>query len=290
MSYEHPLAYVLGLEGLALLRGFTDEYDREFVEARLAEVRRLVNDESLAAAIDITTVTPGEGYRVWSRFYDVGHNTAFDMDEPAINEIIAPLPAGMALDAACGTGRWAENLAGRGHQVIGVDASPEMLAQAKTRVPQADFRLGDLRELPVDDNAVDLVLCTLALTHAPDLDPIFAEFARVLRPGGHLVVSDMHPESVLRGWNPRLPLDNGDPGRVASYRHLVGDYLRAALPVGLQPRRCVEPTAPRSEPKPPSNSLGPWEVWPWSVSDVLPEAARAANAGVPVALIWDFQH
>jgi SAM-dependent methyltransferase len=290
VSYEHPLAYLLGLEGLALLRGFIDEYDREFIAERLVEVRRLMNDESLAdAAVDVATVEPGEGYRIWSRSYDVGHNTAFDFDEPTINEIIAPLPVGTALDAACGTGRWAENLAGRGHQVIGVDASPEMLAHAKTRVPLGDFRLGDLRELPVEDNAVDLVLCTLALTHVPALDLVFAELARVLRPGGHLVISDIHPERVLRGSNPRLRRDNGERGRLASYRHLVGDYLRAALPVGLELRRCAEPTAPPPEPKSPSDSLGPWEVWPWSLAELVPEATRAADAGMPVTLIWDFQ-
>jgi hypothetical protein len=46
--YQHPLAYLLGLEGIALLRGWAGDYDKEFVEARLAEVRRLLDDESLA--------------------------------------------------------------------------------------------------------------------------------------------------------------------------------------------------------------------------------------------------
>jgi sulfur carrier protein ThiS len=47
MSYEHPFAYLLGLEGVALLRAFTGEFDRQFVEARIAEVRELLDDESL---------------------------------------------------------------------------------------------------------------------------------------------------------------------------------------------------------------------------------------------------
>ncbi|HEX4223073.1 MAG TPA: class I SAM-dependent methyltransferase [Pseudonocardiaceae bacterium] len=292
MIYEHPLAYLLGMEGLALLRGFIGEYDQEFVDARLAEVRLLLADESLAdAAVDVARIDPEEGYRLWSRSYQAGRS-GFDFDEPLVNEIIDPLPPGVALDAACGTGRWTAHLTARGHQVIGVDATPEMLAHAKARVPEAEFRVGNLHQLPVEDNAVDLVMCALALTHLPDLDPVIAEFARVLRPGGHLVIADMHPERVLRAAVPTLRRANGQPARPASYRHLVGDYLRAALPVGLDVRRCAEPTIaddPPAAAKLPVESLGPWEVWPWSLAELVPDATTAADSGVPVMLIWDFE-
>ena len=90
----------------------------------------------------------------------------------------------MALDTACGTGRYAGFLAGRGLRVVGVDGSPDMLARARTRVPRGEFLVGDLHRLPVADAGVDLVVCGLALTHVPALEPVLAEFARVLRPGG----------------------------------------------------------------------------------------------------------
>jgi SAM-dependent methyltransferase len=142
--YEHPLAYLLGLEGVALMRAFTGDgdYDREFVEARIAEVRALLADETLAdAAVEVDRVDTVAGYLVWSATYD----------EPG------------------------------GHRVIGVDGSPDMLTRAHTRVPQAEFHVGDLHRLPVPDAEVDLVVCALALTHVPDLAPVLAEFARVLR-------------------------------------------------------------------------------------------------------------
>jgi SAM-dependent methyltransferase len=236
VSYEHPLAYLLCVEGLALLRGFIGEFDQKFVDDRIAEVRRLVNDDSLRdAAVDVARVEPDEGYRLWARSYDAGRNTAFDFDEPMMIEIIDPFPPSIALDAACGTGRWTQHLTARGHQVIGVDGSPEMLAHAQNRVPTAEFRQGDLRALPVDTDSVDLVVCSLALTHAPELDPIIAEFARVLRPGGHLALADMHPERVLRGAIPTLRRANGQPARPASYRHLVVGGL-AVVPGGTGPR------------------------------------------------------
>lgn len=52
--YENPLAYLLGLEGTALLRGFVGELNRDFVDARIVEIRRLLEDESLAnAAVEV---------------------------------------------------------------------------------------------------------------------------------------------------------------------------------------------------------------------------------------------
>nr|WP_256788504.1 class I SAM-dependent methyltransferase [Frankia sp. AvcI1] len=234
------------------------------------------------------------GYRLWSATYD-GPNGAFDVDEPVVREIVDPLPVGVALDAACGTGRYAEFLAGHGHRVIGVDRSPDMLARARTRVPQGQFLLGDLNRLPVADAEFDLVVCALALTHIGTLGPVLAEFARVLRPGGHLVISDMHPETVALGSIPSVRGADGRPGHLSAHRHLIGDYLRAALAVGLRVRRCEEPSAPADEPSGPADQqgtfaeVGPWERWPWCLDDMVPEAARAARAGVPALVIWHFQ-
>jgi SAM-dependent methyltransferase len=64
-----------------------------------------------------------------------------------------------------------------GHEVVGVDGSPEMLDLARDRVPQARFLEGDLGDLPVEDGNFDLAVCALALGHAEDLRPPIAELA-----------------------------------------------------------------------------------------------------------------
>jgi SAM-dependent methyltransferase len=291
--YQRPLAYLLGLEGLALLRAYAGDYDRAFGEARIAEIRRLLADPQLdEEGVTATRIGTEEGYRIWSATYDEPGNGIFPYEEPYVHEIIDGLPPADALDAACGTGRHSVYLAARGHRVIGVDSSPEMLARARVRVPEADFKVGDLCALPLPDDHVDLITCALALTHVPDLRPVMAEFARVLRPGGHVVLSDVHHELVALGSVPHARMADGEPGVQPGYRHRASDYLKAALAVGWQVRGCAEPRQPVhdvSGEMAADLDTGPWEVWPWSLHSLVPAATGAVWSELPATIIWHFQ-
>lgn len=126
------------------MRAWAGDHDREFVHARLVEARRLLEDEQLANHPGVM-VRRGDAvteYRHWSETYNAPRNGLFDFDEPIMFQILDALPAGTVLDAACGTGRYAEHMATHGHEVIGVDRSPEMLSNARARVPQGTFALG----------------------------------------------------------------------------------------------------------------------------------------------------
>ncbi len=263
-----------------MLRAFTGEHDREFVEARLAEIRALLADEDLAHGVEVTQLAPRDGYARWAAAYDSGENAAF-ADEPHVAAVLDAIPPGRALDAACGTGRLTRLLVERGHHVVAVDGSPEMLSHAKA---DSTF-VADLHELPVGDGSQDVVLCGLALSHVPDLAPVIAEFARVLAPGGHLVLSDVHPEQVQRGSIPSVRTADGDPARVLTSHHRVGDYLRAFFAAGLAPVSCAEPTPALTEPRHVPGG-GPWDLWPWSLNGLVPDALAAAAKDVPSMLIW----
>jgi SAM-dependent methyltransferase len=165
-----------------------------------------------------------------------------------------------------------------------------MLARARRRVPAGEFRLGQLDRLPVPDDWVDVIVCALALVHVPHLEPVLAEFARVLRPGGDLVISDVHHELVTRGSVITARGPQGEPCIAATYRHYLGDYLRPALSLDLQVRRCQEPRATPSAIRPPEalTEIGDWQDWPWSLMGYLPSAAWAAG-GRPSLVIWHFQ-
>lgn len=293
MIYQHPLAYFLAMEGVALLRGWTGDYDETFVRERLDDVRRLVADEGLAAHPGVVAARGSltDSYRAWASSYDEDDNALFAADEPIPLEILDGLEPGNALDAACGTGRLAAALSARGHRVVGFDASAQMIAISRRQVPEAAFGVGLLEACALSDRSVDLVVCSLALTHLPQLSAVFAEFARVLRPGGNLVISDIHHQRILLGSVVRSFGPNGEPGLAPTFRHSPGDYLRAALSNGFEVRRCEEPLdAPVDEDAvmPDDLTTGEWSEWPWSLLDLVPAAANAAWDG-PLVIVWHFR-
>src|SRR5579859_5838240 len=149
MIYQDPQAYLLGLEGIALLDAWAGDHDRAFTQARLAEIRRLLDDEQLRErGVLVEQVSTTTVYEQVSAGYDADAGGGlFATDEPVVAEYLAGREPGVALDAACGTGRFAEFLAGRGHRVIGVDSSPDMLAYARRRVADGEFLLGELDRL-----------------------------------------------------------------------------------------------------------------------------------------------
>ena len=288
MIYQHPLAYLLGVEGVALLRAFAGDYDRDFTEARLAEVRALLGSaDQFGDGADTRPITIGEGYRAWAESYDQPGNGLIDLEQPVVRDILDGLPRGTALDAACGTGRHAAYLASLGHAAIGVDASAEMLAVARAKIPGGDFRQGDLHRLPVPDRSADVVVCALALTHVPDLVPVVAEFARVLRPDGHLVISDSRSD-----WPVVQALPGGDFGYLPHRNHRASDYLAATLPQGFQVRDCQEPRLPhpavdpnaKPPSAPPAHPSDIWSLWPW-----CPAAVNAVYRDSPTLIVWHFQ-
>src|ERR1700744_5323843 len=176
--------YVIGVAGLALMRlGFTGEAAGR--AARIAGIRdllgRLDQETRLRQPVG-TEYDLGTGYQQWSATYDQPLRL-FPIEEPPMHALLETLPPGTILDAGCGTGRYSTELAGRGHDVIGVDQSAAMLDIARQKLPSADFREGDLAALPLPSHSVDGAVCALALVHLPDVASALREFARVLRPG-----------------------------------------------------------------------------------------------------------
>ncbi|WP_248704252.1 class I SAM-dependent methyltransferase [Curtobacterium sp. MWU13-2055] len=94
------------------------------------------------------------------------------------------------LDAGCGPGHWAAHLADRGHAVIGIDAVAPFVEHARRAHDGVDFRLGAIESTGLDDGSVDGVLAWYSVIHHDPscVGEVFAEFRRVLRPGGGLLV------------------------------------------------------------------------------------------------------
>src|SRR5437588_818929 len=100
------------------------------------------------------------------------------------------------LDAGCGTGQVSAAIAPFVRHVVAVDASAAMLKAAKKRLQRfdnIDLRRGDLEELPIDDARLDAATLMMVLHHVPEPERALREVARVLKPGGALLVVDMLP-------------------------------------------------------------------------------------------------
>jgi len=164
--------------------------------------------------------------------------------EQAAVMALLPATAGRAvLDLGCGTGRYL-SMFEDARRAVGVDSSPQMLAEARRHAPWADCIRADVRSLPVDDSSFDVVVCGLCLGHVDSLEVPMAEVARVLAPGGKAVWSCFHPFGAWAGWQRTLP-----DGRhaVAWTAHSYADHFAAATEAGLQIDAVMEPTGPTAD-------------------------------------------
>ena len=106
-----------------------------------------------------------------------------------------------AVDVGAGTGFIAEGLVARGVHVIAIDQSEAMLAEMQKRFGAAiDYRLGGADALPVQDESVDYAFANMYLHHVDEPPRAIKEMARMLRPGGKLVITDLdeHAFEFLR--------------------------------------------------------------------------------------------
>ena len=266
---------LLGVSGVALLRHWG--LDSDVVQDQVDTMARLLDRhrEGAWAHVERAEKSVIAGYADWAAVYDDPGNPILSAEQPAVWELLKGYPRGQALDAACGTGRHAGYLAQLGHEVRGIDATPAMLERARAKVPGGRFEVAELESLPLDDGSVDLAVCGLALTHLAHLGPAISELARVVRPGGHVVISDVHPFNVGLGAHAAYSNDHGEHGVIRNYLHLASDYLSAFRDAGLEVTGCVEPL------------FGQKEI------DMLPSASeeadlyRLALSGQPIVIVWE---
>jgi len=238
-----------------------------------AENDKLVNG-------NIRYIDTAEAYDLWSSVYDTDGNFLQALDtiemqtllpraisllssEPQPDKAQSPMNTGLkAVDLGCGTGR--NTLQLLPYQaittIVGLELSPKMLEIAQQRcttalqglqqptpsvkAPKLSFYQFDMMRAspPELTNNADLIISTLVLEHIP-LATFFAVVARILRPGGLLVMTNMHSEMGQISQAGFVDAKTGDKIRPTSYAHTVGDAIGAAKEAGLELVASVKETA-----------------------------------------------
>ncbi len=155
-------------------------------------------------------------------------------------EIVLDLGSGAGLDVFM-----AARQVGKTGYVIGVDMTPAMIEKAKENaeklgVTNVEFRFGDIDELPVENDSVDVIISNCVINLAPDKGKVFREAFRALRPGGRMLISDIVLEASL-------PQETRD--EVATYTGCLGgailkeEYLQQIRDAGFSDVRIVSEAA-----------------------------------------------
>ena len=168
-----------------------------------------------------------------------------------------------AIDIGCGEGRFCRMMQHGGIATIGIEPTEALIDEARARDPQGDYRIGVAERLDLPDASVDLAVSYLSLIDIPDIAAAIPEMARVLRPGGTLLIANLNSFNTARlvGYEDGRPVDAAGDYlharwgwvewrgiRIRNYHRPLETYLKLLLGAGLILRDYAEPVASGGDP------------------------------------------
>jgi phosphatidylethanolamine/phosphatidyl-N-methylethanolamine N-methyltransferase len=218
------------------------------IEEALRRLKTKNSEGGAVAVLDERSVV--EAYARWAPIYDALFGVITWGGRRAALGTVNALPAARVLEAGVGTGISLPGYHAR-HRIVGIDLSPDMLERAERRVERRQLRnveairRMDAGHLTMGDASLDVVVAMYVMTVVPEPERVLDEFARVIRPGGRLVIvnhfaSERYDsptagvERVLSrfaaklGWEARFPIE-----RITSHPELRLLEKRKLHPFGL---------------------------------------------------------
>lgn len=217
----------------ALLCNYVDALHKYLPAQLIQEISSTVDPfDGFIVQREIDTL---EAYQDWASTYDQGFNPLIAVEEPHVRHLLGDLDGKRVADIGCGTGRYSRYAIQQGAAFAhGVDFSEAMLRVAQGHAAQLKHMVvaqGEIDALPLASGRYDVVVCALALEHVADLRTAIHELARILKPGGTLVISDFHPMLMMVGTR----------SGIRNFVRSVQDYITPMIEAGLQITDLREP-------------------------------------------------
>lgn len=179
-----------------------------------------------------------EGHAIWSAVYNDTPNPLLELERRTVTPWLPDLAGQTVVDVACGTGRWAAHAAHRGAHVLGADFCAPMLAASDESIHECLIQ-ADAVCLPFPDELADFSVCAFAAGYMDSPAQMVAELSRITRPGGHVMITDIHPNAIALGWRRSFRCTD-EEYEIENHAHPVARYLAAAHSHGLRLERIAE--------------------------------------------------
>jgi ubiquinone/menaquinone biosynthesis C-methylase UbiE len=183
-----------------------------------------------------------QAYELWARSYDTTPNPLLALEERSLLSVFGNPVSKNIVDLGCGTGRWLTRLEqSSAASLTGVDSSAAMLAEARRKCrPSTRLVHASCTATSLPDRQTDFVLASFLLSYIEDLEKFADEAARILRPGGTLIVADIHPDAVSYGWRRTFRSPVG-VFEIETYEYSLQELFSAMAGARFLPERVAEP-------------------------------------------------
>ena len=188
--------------------------------------------------------TSMEAYKIWAESYDYEKdNLILHYDEIIVNKMLEGinLSGKTILDFGSGTGRnrnkLMKHIPGR---IIGCDISPEMTSKLRSKFPEAETYLIRNEKLDfLQDKECDLIISTLVISHIENINTLTAEWNRVMKEYGDIIITDQHPEMFIKGGARTFKYD-GNTYKVENFIHEINRIEEIFCKIGFRKLCLIE--------------------------------------------------
>lgn len=181
-------------------------------------------------------MTIDNAYNSWADNYDDVENKTRDLEKSAAQITLNKYNYQTVIELGCGTGKNTEWLSERSDLIIGLDFSSGMLLKAKEKIKSKKVRFQETdltKSWNVENHFADLITCSLTLEHIFDLNFIFSEGFKKLKPNGKFFICELHPFKQYTGSKAKFENKNGIL-ELEVFTHHVSEYVNCAIKNGFK--------------------------------------------------------